>query len=279
MITKEELEEEEDEVVHQASIEAPKSRIPKLVTEQDELHLEDTDKAEVNQELDEHELQSISKPMETTKQRGRPKKLAMVESLEHGATESEEQIPSARPTTEVSMPEDEASPQLAKQATESKKQRGRPKKGAAETSKAKSSEANDANIERDVEPEESNHPTTVKKIQKKGRNTGAATAISEELIQDSDDDSDAAEEGGSIPNRVLEETQGKVIPPKLSDKAASSPSPSKSKSVPPETPNNLGSLFKGPDKHSPISSGKVSYRVGLSKRQRIAPLLRIVRKV
>lgn len=36
---------------------------------------------------------------------------------------------------------------------------------------------------------------------------------------------------------------------------------------------------KGPAKHSPISStGKVPYRVGLSKRARIAPLLKIVRK-
>lgn len=35
---------------------------------------------------------------------------------------------------------------------------------------------------------------------------------------------------------------------------------------------------KGPDKHSPINSGKVAYRVGLSKRARIEPLLRIVRK-
>ncbi len=35
---------------------------------------------------------------------------------------------------------------------------------------------------------------------------------------------------------------------------------------------------KGPDKHSPLRSGRVPYRVGLSKRARIEPLLRIVRK-
>lgn len=35
---------------------------------------------------------------------------------------------------------------------------------------------------------------------------------------------------------------------------------------------------KGPDKHSPINSAKVAYRVGLSKRARIEPLLRVVRK-
>ena len=278
LIPKEELEEEEDEVVNQAGFEAPRSKTPKVVTEQDELHLENTEKADVNQEVNEPNLESIGKPIGSTKQRGRPKKATMLESLENATTLFEEQVPSAKPTTEVSMPENEADPQLAKQATESKKQRGRPKKGAAETSKAKSSETNNANIERDVEPEDSNHLATTKKLQKNHRNTGASMAISEELIQDSDDDFDAADEGGSVSNRVLGETQGKVLPSKPAEAAANSPSPSKSKSVPPETPNKQGSSSRGPDKHSPISSGKVSYRVGLSKRQRIAPLLRIVRK-
>lgn len=59
------------------------------------------------------------------------------------------------------------------------------------------------------------------------------------------------------------------------------PSPSselaslKKVSMPPETPQKPA---KGPDKHSPIASSKVAYRVGLSKRARIEPLLRIVRK-
>ncbi|KAB8202658.1 hypothetical protein BDV34DRAFT_215316 [Aspergillus parasiticus] len=35
---------------------------------------------------------------------------------------------------------------------------------------------------------------------------------------------------------------------------------------------------KGPGKHSPISTGKVPYRVGLSRKARIAPLLKIVRR-
>jgi hypothetical protein len=35
---------------------------------------------------------------------------------------------------------------------------------------------------------------------------------------------------------------------------------------------------KGPSQHSPLPSGKVPYRVGLSKRSRIAPLLRVIRK-
>ena len=51
-----------------------------------------------------------------------------------------------------------------------------------------------------------------------------------------------------------------------------------------ETPHKQGSVdldsVKGPTKHSPInpSGGKASYRVGLSKRAAIPPLLKIVRK-
>ena len=278
LIPKEELEEEEDEVVNQAGFEAPKSKALKLVTEQDELHLENKDKAEVDQGLIEGELESVGKTTGSTKQRGRPKKVAMIEPLGHETSEREDQTLPVGPATEVSMPENEADPQLAKQPTESKKQRGRPQKGAAETSKGKSAEANDASIERDVEPKKPNHPTTAKKLRKQGKNAGGPIAISEELIRESDDDFDAADEVGSIPHGVLEETQGNVIPSKPPEKAASSPSPSEPKSVPPETPHKQGSLSKGPDKHSPISGGKVAYRVGLSKRQRIAPLLRIVRK-
>ncbi|MCJ1463445.1 hypothetical protein MMC07_002052 [Pseudocyphellaria aurata] len=52
------------------------------------------------------------------------------------------------------------------------------------------------------------------------------------------------------------------------------PSPTKA-AIPPQTPQKT---LKGPDKHSPLASSKVAYRVGLSKRARIEPLLRIVRK-
>ncbi|KAJ5497408.1 hypothetical protein N7463_009395 [Penicillium fimorum] len=52
--------------------------------------------------------------------------------------------------------------------------------------------------------------------------------------------------------------------------------PSKPDAASTNTPQNTG---KGPDKHSPISARSgVPYRVGLSKRARIAPLLKIVRK-
>ena len=278
LLPKEELEEEEDEAVNQAGFEAAKSEALEPRTEPNKPHSENRNEAETDQGLIERELESIGKTTGSTKQRGRPKKVAMIESLGHETSEHEDQAQPAGPMTEVFILQNEMGPQLAKQPTESKKQRGRPKKEAAETFKGKAPEANDASIERDVESEKPNHPTTAKQIRKKGRNVGGPIAISEELIQDSDDDCDAADSGGIVPNGVLEETQGNMIPSKPSEKTATSPSTSKSKSVQPETPPKQVSVSKGPDKHSPISSGKVSYRVGLSKRQRIAPLLRIVRK-
>ena len=47
--------------------------------------------------------------------------------------------------------------------------------------------------------------------------------------------------------------------------------------TPPETPRKAVGQ-KGPDKHSPLNSSRVKFRVGLSKRARIEPLLKVVRK-
>lgn len=52
--------------------------------------------------------------------------------------------------------------------------------------------------------------------------------------------------------------------------------PTASIAPPQQTPTKEAK--KGPDQHSPLQSGKVPYRVGLSKRTRIAPLLKIIRK-
>ncbi|KAL3455876.1 hypothetical protein BJX64DRAFT_271557 [Aspergillus heterothallicus] len=58
-------------------------------------------------------------------------------------------------------------------------------------------------------------------------------------------------------------SNGPVLPPETPEKTTD-----------PKTPSN-----KGPGKHSPISSTcKVPYRVGLSKRARIAPLLKIIKR-
>ncbi|KAI9873130.1 MAG: hypothetical protein M1830_000793 [Pleopsidium flavum] len=54
------------------------------------------------------------------------------------------------------------------------------------------------------------------------------------------------------------------------------PPPTQKPTTPIQTPQK--GPQKGPDKHSPLNNGKVPYRVGLSKRARIEPLLRIVKK-
>jgi hypothetical protein len=57
------------------------------------------------------------------------------------------------------------------------------------------------------------------------------------------------------------------------------PEPQTTKETPTQTPTKREvDKEKGPDKHSPLQSGKVPYRVGLSRRMRIEPLLKIVKK-
>ncbi|KAK1147773.1 hypothetical protein N8T08_000286 [Aspergillus melleus] len=77
------------------------------------------------------------------------------------------------------------------------------------------------------------------------------------------------------------------LDPQSPTKTNASPPPLNSPITPqkpdPATPNNASTSnknsTKGPDKHSPISStSKVPYRVGLSRRARIAPLLKIVKR-
>jgi hypothetical protein len=84
------------------------------------------------------------------------------------------------------------------------------------------------------------------------------------------------------PNEVAEPTKETPQPPKQ-EESTTSPD------LPPQTPHRpegkendpapAKGSHKGPTKHSPIlSTTKVPYRVGLSKRARIAPLLKVVRK-
>ena len=70
--------------------------------------------------------------------------------------------------------------------------------------------------------------------------------------------------------KVFEESTGNAL-------KQSSP-PTKSIAVPNTPKKPVEAADRGPDKHSPIGNGKVGYRVGLSKRARIEPLLRMVRK-
>lgn len=77
-------------------------------------------------------------------------------------------------------------------------------------------------------------------------------------------------------DRPVSQNSQKITLPQQQFTPSSSPSPIKQQPTSPQTP--LKPAATGPDKHSPLNSSKVAYRVGLSKRARIEPLLRIVRK-
>ncbi|KAL4903011.1 hypothetical protein BDW74DRAFT_157276 [Aspergillus multicolor] len=84
------------------------------------------------------------------------------------------------------------------------------------------------------------------------------------------------DEDQALPDFDLQEQQQPPSPPKRSEHSppAQQPPETPQKRTDPKTPSN-----KGPGKHSPISStSKVPYRVGLSKRARIAPLLKIIKR-
>ena len=271
---------DEDEIVTRPGFRTPRSKAIETIKEQDELDLE-KDKAIKIHDGFEPEDKPTAKPKVPPKQRGRPKKGAN-EASENKSTgddrldiQGKEGQETGKDTEADSEPE--AEPKPATKPTESKKQRGRPKKGAAEASNTKTSD------EKQDELDQSNPAPTKAKADvksKKPRNKGETLkAISEELIHDSDDDPLAADESEELPRNIFHETQGKIVLPKPIEGAHASPSPPKPMSAPPETPRKAVASHKGPDKHSPISSGKVAYRVGLSKRARIEPLLRIFRRV
>lgn len=83
------------------------------------------------------------------------------------------------------------------------------------------------------------------------------------------------DDGGNSDSTVSQNLE-KIPPPQQNPTPSSSPSPRKQQLRSPQTPPKSAST--GPDKHSPLNNSKVAYRVGLSKRARIEPLLRIVRK-
>ena len=158
-----------------------------------------------------------------------------------------------------------------------KKQRGRPKKAAS----AKLSEAQITDIpvtEKTQDDANTTNPNdaALNKKAKKGANAKIEPVVrSEELVHDSGDELDDLHDMKHNLDKVLDEKSGNRVISPPEEKVP----PLKASASSPETPQKAASpAEKGPDKHSPISSGKVAYRIGLSKRARIAPLLRIVRK-
>ena len=158
------------------------------------------------------------------------------------------------------------------------KQRGRPKKVV--TNRSEERVMDEAEVEHDQEDAEAEEPVvaTAKKSRRNTTIRKTSTPIIEEQDHNNDSALAAGDDSEDLPAEILNETHGNIINSNLSAKPLPETSPTKA-NAPPETPRKPTTPApKGPDKHSPICSGKVAYRVGLSKRARIAPLLRIVRK-
>ena len=179
-------------------------------------------------------------------------------------------------TTEIRH-EAHPEPKQAAQVTEQKK-RGRPKKLVTNLSEEILVDGVEANHDQDdAETEKPVISATAKKSRKKTKTKETPMPIIDEQDRNIDG-APAADLIEDLPANILNETHGNIALSKLTVKPLPKVSPVKANAAP-ETPRkSTAPALKGPDKHSPISSGKVAYRVGLSKRARIAPLLRIVRK-
>ncbi len=180
--------------------------------------------------------------------------------------------------TEEIRPEAQLEPKQAAKAIGQKK-RGRPKKVVTNLSEETVvDEAEDDHDQDDAETEDPVISATAKKSRKKTKTKETATPIIDGQDHNNDGAPATEDDLEDPPAHVLHETHGNIAPSKLTAKPLPETSSVKANATP-ETPRRSTMPEpKGPDKHSPISSGKVAYRVGLSKRARIAPLLRIVRK-
>ena len=164
-------------------------------------------------------------------------------------------------------------PDLVAKASSPKK-RGRPKKQVTEV-------PNKPPMEHNLKPCEpkNSKPAIPNKIP--NRNSEAEDLPNPLFTTESDAENSAPDD---FP--ILSEKQPNAAfspPPSNPNLSSNLSSPTKIQ-IPPQTPQKSSSTTtttttaKGPDKHSPLNSGKVAYRVGLSKRARIEPLLRMVRK-
>lgn len=158
------------------------------------------------------------------------------------------------------------------------KKRGRPKKAVTSLSAETFVDEAEADHQDDAEIAGHVSSVTAKKSRRKSRSKETAMPIIDEQDSISNVAAAAHERSKVQSAHILNETNGNINSPNLTPDSPPETSPAKS-NAPPETPRKSTTPApKGPDKHSPISAGKIAYRVGLSKRARIAPLLRIVRK-
>ena len=216
------------------------------------------------------------------KQRGRPQKQANEVPEEQQPLDNLDGDPIADLVEEPPMKE----PPIV---SKPKKQRGRPQKKPVDTSEEPifvDSEEEEPNEDPAEGNGNSNGEAKSAAKKQRGRPKKSAPKVSEDLDSNHEDPlaspkkSHKPKPSGTTSEPPILNGDHPETPQSLPDTAQKEPltetqpkSPNKPPPVP-STPNKP----KGPDKHSPLQSSKVRYRVGLSKRARIEPLLRVVRK-
>ena len=170
----------------------------------------------------------------------------------------------------------------AHEAVPAKKKRGRPKKQVEQSIEDK--DLNHAE-EPNAAPEETAETSAPTKKPRKRRKTAEeVVAFGEEIVVEDGEAPNTVKHGEDSTNHILEvngnaanirsETPLNMSEPQKPIQEERSAQGQVAMHV--ETPKKQTS--KGPTKHSPLNTGKIQYRVGLSKRVRIEPLLKVVRK-
>jgi len=249
---------------------------------------------------DDGEEDLIALPPRTSKKaKSAVEPVLLIPSEEDRAEETEQA--KATMDDEQPLPNEAHSPEKAPHSSPPKKKRGRPRKPTKEQEAATEPPREDQPPPTD-DDEGLPAPEDLTKKSRKGRpldnNThdGATAPITKgpkkrkadtttttpAILPDDTNNTDDAPPPLSADelDPHLSQTEGNRRPPPPSatttaSKAATAHPPSLT--TPPKTPQKPAAA-KGPDKHSPLNSSKVKLRVGLSKRARIEPLLKVVRK-
>lgn len=170
------------------------------------------------------------------------------------------------------------------EVTEPKKKRGRPKKEVvADLDEDNAHETPEEPVQRAevmVEGKEAAPAQPAKRGRKRKKTEEVLSLLTAEPVTEDTVASTNHDESRAIdhtsPTTMLSEAKAKANKTDQALPKEATPVPIQTPPAPLQTPQKPGK--KGPDKHSPLNSGKVAYRVGLSKNARIAPLLRGLRR-
>ncbi|KAM0555977.1 hypothetical protein ACHAPJ_005957 [Fusarium lateritium] len=208
---------------------------------------------------DDYEPERVEKPAKTKKTRGRPKKKA-----------AEEAVPLAD-----SLP---PQPEDVEAATKPKKKRGRPRKSDQSAAKEESPQVDQSVSTNGVAllSEEPAQPEKKPKVELK------ETESKDDLAEESKEAQDSSKDN-SRESSVLKESDPNVLAKSMSsmdDDALSKSSGATTTAERGEKPEKSAISSRGstPSKGLSAIINKPVYRVGLSKRSRIAPLLKCLRK-